>query len=133
MDGVLNNGQNKIVIIGATNRKEDIDPAILRRMHPQVLIGVPNTKQRQAIFQAILKDEPVDPEIDLSKLANETSGHSGSEIRDMCKMAFLNVLEEVVNKYKPPNYDDDLNLDQHSQKSSMLDTDSTNFDCGIEQ
>jgi len=34
MDGILNNGKNKIVIIGATNRTEDIDPAILRRIRP---------------------------------------------------------------------------------------------------
>jgi len=100
MDGLLNNEKKQIVVIGATNRKEDIDAAILRRMYPHILIDYPNTEERKEIFESILKNEQLDPNIDILKLAEETDGFSGSEIRDMCKTAALNILEEVVNNLK---------------------------------
>merc|ERR1712179_841044 len=108
MDGILNNGRNRVVIIGATNRTEDIDPAILRRMRPQVFIGLPNKDQRREIFQNILKNEPIDEQIDFSKLASETDGFSGSEIRDICKSAGLNILEAVVSYSKSQEKFDNL-------------------------
>jgi len=100
MDGILNNGMKQIVVIGATNRKEDIDPAILRRMHPQILIDYPSTDEREQIFRNILRTERLEDGIDFSVLAKEANGLSGSEIRDICKTAALNILEEVVQKTK---------------------------------
>merc|ERR1711894_130795 len=104
MDGLLNNDKKKIVVIGATNRKEDIDPAILRRMHPQVFIGHPNIDERKEIFQSILLNESLRIEIDFDKLAKETNGFSGSEIKDICKTAALNILEEGVDNMKTKSF-----------------------------
>jgi len=103
MDGVMNDGKKQIIVIGATNRKEDIDAAILRRMHPQILIDYPSTEERKEIFQNVLQNEQVDNEMDYDDLANKTDGFSGSEIRDICKTAALNILEEVVQNLKHKN------------------------------
>jgi len=115
MDGLLNNEKKQIVVIGATNRKEDIDAAILRRMYPHILIDYPNTEERKEIFDSILKNEQLDPSIDILKLADETNGFSGSEIRDICKTTALNILEEVVNNLKHKQVQVERNLEKESE------------------
>merc|ERR1712136_184501 len=115
MDGLLNNEKKQIVVIGATNRKEDIDAAILRRMYPHILIDYPNTEERKEIFESILKNEQLDPNIDILKLTEETNGFSGSEIRDICKTTSLNILEEVVNNLKHKQVQVERNPEKESE------------------
>ena len=117
MDGLLNTHRKRVILIGATNRKYDIDQAILRRMHPKIYIGLPNIEQRREIFQNILAGEYVDPSIDFTRLANETTGFSGSEIRDVCRAAAMNILEETVAK-----------LEAKNRNKSWLDSNSEPFD-----
>merc|ERR1719434_468311 len=115
MDGVMNDGKKQIIVIGATNRKEDIDAAILRRMHPQILIDYPCTEERKEIFQNVLQNEQVDHEMDYDDLANKTDGFSGSEIRDICKTAALNILEEVVQNLKHKQVQVERNPEKESE------------------
>ncbi|MEF8827041.1 MAG: ATP-binding protein, partial [Halapricum sp.] len=79
------------IVVGATNRPEDIDPAILRpgRLASHIEIGLPEEESRQAIFEAKLRDVPHDLSGDeLALLARHSAGISGAEI------------EEVINNAK---------------------------------
>jgi SpoVK/Ycf46/Vps4 family AAA+-type ATPase len=74
------------IIIGATNRPEDIDPAILRpgRLATHVGIGLPEEESRHAMLQAKLEDVPHDLSGDqLATLANHTAGCSGADIEEL--------------------------------------------------
>jgi ATP-dependent Zn protease len=79
------------IVVGATNRPDDIDPAILRpgRLASHIEIGLPGEESRQAIFEAKLRDVPHDLSGDeLALLARHSAGISGAEI------------EEVINNAK---------------------------------
>ena len=74
------------IVIGATNRSEDIDPAILRpgRLVTHVEIGLPGEESRHAILQAKLEDVPHDLTGDqLAILARHTNGRSGADIEEL--------------------------------------------------
>ena len=78
------------IVVGATNRPEDIDPAILRpgRLATHVEIGLPGEESRHAILQAKLKDVPQDLTGDqLAQLASHTTGFSGADIEDLVTKA----------------------------------------------
>jgi len=74
------------IVVGATNRPEDIDPAILRpgRLAAHIEIGLPEEESRHAILQAKLTDVPHDLSGDqLATLANHTGGLSGADIEEL--------------------------------------------------
>jgi SpoVK/Ycf46/Vps4 family AAA+-type ATPase len=74
------------IVIGATNRSEDIDPAILRpgRLATHIEIGLPGEESRHAILQAKLEDVPHDLTGDqLAILAGHTDGCSGADIEEL--------------------------------------------------
>jgi transitional endoplasmic reticulum ATPase len=104
-----------IVVIGATNRPDMIDPALLRpgRFDRMVLTSIPNEKSRVEIFKVHTKGMPV--KIDISKLAKLTEGYVGADVEAVCREAAIfalrkniyakNVEEkyflEALNKVKP--------------------------------
>jgi len=74
------------IVVGATNRPEDIDPAILRpgRLATQVKIGLPGEESRHAILQVKLEDVPHDLTGDqIAILASYTDGCSGADIEEL--------------------------------------------------
>ncbi|KAI9553782.1 hypothetical protein GHT06_019046 [Daphnia sinensis] len=87
-DGLTtDNTKNGVVVLGATNRPQDVDHAILRRMPASFYIGLPGTEQRRQIAQTILKNERLAADVDLEELARLTEGFSGSDIRELCRTA----------------------------------------------
>ena len=79
----LNNaGQNKILVVGATNRPHMIDTAILRsgRMDKRVYIGPPDFEARKEMFRLCLTGRPYDKDIDFKKLAKISENYVGSDI-----------------------------------------------------
>ena len=85
-----------VVIIGATNRPDIVDPSLLRpgRFDRIILISVPNEPARLAIFTVHTKDMPLAKDIDLNKLATETAGYVGADIEAICKEAAIYALRE---------------------------------------
>ncbi|KAF6744964.1 P-loop containing nucleoside triphosphate hydrolase protein, partial [Ephemerocybe angulata] len=84
MDGLKSakkNRDNNIVIVGATNRPFDLDPAILRRMPRRILVDMPNLAMRKGILSSYLKEEHLDVDVSIDKLAVETEGFSGSDLK----------------------------------------------------
>jgi SpoVK/Ycf46/Vps4 family AAA+-type ATPase len=93
-DGFNTDDNAQVMVLGATNRPWDVDEAILRRLPRAFEVGLPNTEQRAQVLAVTLKGENLEPgfvseskNCALWKIANETEGFSGSDIRDLCKQA----------------------------------------------
>jgi len=89
MDGF--DPQIGIIIMGATNRPEVLDPALLRpgRFDRQILVDRPDLGGREAIFKVHTRDLTLKEDVDLHKLAAETPGFGGAEIANVCNEAAL--------------------------------------------
>jgi transitional endoplasmic reticulum ATPase len=87
MDGM--NAKKNVFIIGATNRPDQIDSALLRpgRLDQLIYIPLPDEPSRLSILKACLKKSPVAPEVDLAFLAKNTHGFSGADLTEICQRA----------------------------------------------
>ncbi|MBN2053052.1 CDC48 family AAA ATPase [Candidatus Woesearchaeota archaeon] len=94
MDGLQE--LNDIVIIGATNRPDIMDTALLRpgRFDRIILAPVPDVKTRKEIFKVHTKGMPLDKEIDVSQLIEKTDGYVGADIEAVCREAAIFALRE---------------------------------------
>jgi len=101
MDGI--GAKKNVFIIGATNRPDIIDPAIMRpgRLDQLIYIPLPDLKSRVAIFKAALRKSPVARDIDMNFLADATKGYSGADLTEICQRACRNAIREsIVNEVK---------------------------------
>lgn len=80
-----------VIIMGATNRPDVLDPALLRpgRFDRQVLIDKPDMKGREAIFRVHARKLKLSPSVDLARLAIQTPGFAGAEIANVCNEAAI--------------------------------------------
>ncbi|CAK4033249.1 related to membrane-spanning ATPase [Lecanosticta acicola] len=104
----VDRGMQRICILGATNRIQDIDEAILRRMPKKFPVSLPNAAQRRRIFELTLRDTKVDrgvsrngnPTFDLDALVRVSAGMSGSDIKDACRDAAMVPIRESIRQAK---------------------------------
>uniref|UniRef100_A0A2I3H2R6 Outer mitochondrial transmembrane helix translocase n=1 Tax=Nomascus leucogenys TaxID=61853 RepID=A0A2I3H2R6_NOMLE len=107
-DGLDTDHSCQVIVMGATNRPQDLDSAIMRRMPTRFHINQPvGFKQREAILKLILKNENVDRHVDLLEVAQETDGFSGSDLKEMCRDAALLCVREYVNSTSEESHDED--------------------------
>lgn len=91
----------RIMILGATNRIQDIDEAILRRMPKKFSVSLPSAPQRLRILGLILKDTRIDKDkFDLEYLVRVTTGMSGSDIKEACRDAAMVPVREYIRQKK---------------------------------
>jgi SpoVK/Ycf46/Vps4 family AAA+-type ATPase len=91
----------RIVVLGATNRINEIDEAILRRMPKKFPVPLPGLEQRKRILQLVLGDTKRDPEhFDLDYIARVTAGMSGSDIKEACRDAAMAPLREYIRQQR---------------------------------
>jgi transitional endoplasmic reticulum ATPase len=97
MDGVT--AQKLVFFIGATNRPDILDPAMLRpgRLDSLIYIGLPDFDARISIFKACLRKSPVDPEVDYEYLADRTEGFSGADIAGVCKSSAKTAIRGMID------------------------------------
>uniref|UniRef100_A0A2K5IGE8 AAA ATPase AAA+ lid domain-containing protein n=1 Tax=Colobus angolensis palliatus TaxID=336983 RepID=A0A2K5IGE8_COLAP len=95
------------IVMGAANRPQDLDSAIMRRMPTRFHINQPALKQREAILKLILKNENVDRHVALLEVAQETDGFSGSDLKEMCQDVALLFVREYVNSTSEESHDED--------------------------
>ncbi len=90
---------NDVVVIGATNRPDILDPSLLRpgRFDELILIGVPNIEAREEIFRIHTKNMPLAKDVDLDELAEVTEGYVGADIEAICREAAMTALRENIN------------------------------------
>lgn len=91
----------RILLLGATNRIQDIDEAILRRMPKKFSVTLPNAPQRLRILGLVLKDTRIDKEnFDLEYLVRVTAGMSGSDIKEACRDAAMVPVRDYIRTQK---------------------------------
>ena len=89
MDGFTT--EENIILIGATNRADVLDPALMRpgRFDRQVHVGYPDIKAREAILKVHIKEKPLANEVDLSEVAKNTTGFTGADLENLLNEAAL--------------------------------------------
>jgi transitional endoplasmic reticulum ATPase len=97
MDGVVSRGH--VIVIGATNIPEVIDPALRRpgRFDREVVIPVPNVEGRRAILKIHSSRMPLAPDVDLDRLAGITHAFVGADIEALCKEAGMVALRRYMS------------------------------------
>jgi hypothetical protein len=91
----------RICILGATNRIQDIDEAILRRMPKKFPVALPSASQRSNIFDLILRGTKIDrPNFDRDYLVRVSAGMSGSDIKEACRDAAMGPVREYIRVMK---------------------------------
>ncbi|OYT43213.1 MAG: hypothetical protein B6U88_01575 [Candidatus Aenigmarchaeota archaeon ex4484_56] len=96
MDGLKSRGQ--VIIIGATNRPDSLDPALRRggRFDREIEIGVPNQQGRLEILQIHSRSMPLTEDVNLKELAEKTYGYVGADLEALCKEAAMHALRRVL-------------------------------------
>jgi transitional endoplasmic reticulum ATPase len=87
-----------VVVIGATNRPDLVDPALLRpgRFDRLVFTPAPDSKARLEIFKIHTKSIPLGKDVDLKLLTKETEGYAGADIAALCREAAMLVLRNDI-------------------------------------
>jgi transitional endoplasmic reticulum ATPase len=97
MDGL--GGASGIVVIGATNRRDALDAALLRpgRFDELIEVGVPDTAGREAILRVHTDTMPIAADVDMCDLAAQCAGWSGAQIAALCREAAMCALRERMD------------------------------------
>jgi transitional endoplasmic reticulum ATPase len=96
MDGLKSRG--KIVVIGATNLPNTLDPALRRpgRFDREISIGVPDRPGREEILTIYTRAMPLSNNVDISRLASLTHGFVGADLEALCREAALSALRNII-------------------------------------
>nr|CAD2172160.1 unnamed protein product [Meloidogyne enterolobii] len=87
---------NSVIIIGATNRPEDLDSAVLRRLPFRLNVPKPDVIKREEILKVLLKNENIIDDFDYKKVATSTDGMSGSDLKEIVRHACLAKYRDVA-------------------------------------
>ncbi|HLD83915.1 MAG TPA: CDC48 family AAA ATPase [archaeon] len=96
MDGLKSRG--KIIVIGATNIPNALDPALRRpgRFDREIEIGIPNKEGRREILQIHTRGMPLSKDVNVENIAGITHGYVGADIQALCKEAAMHALRRVL-------------------------------------
>ena len=89
MDGFT--GKDNVIVIAATNRRDILDPALLRpgRFDRQIVVGYPDVKGREQILKVHTKSKSIGPDVDLTTIAKSTVGFTGADLENLVNEACL--------------------------------------------
>jgi ATPase family AAA domain-containing protein 1 len=110
-DGLTTEEDSRIVVLGATNLPNSLDPAVLRRLPKRYAVNLPSAVQRKHIFELLLKKASLAPGFSIDRLVSATEGFSGSDIKEMCRNASMVPLREYLRVHR-------ADLDQRNVKAS---------------
>ena len=112
MDGL--EGRGKLVVIGATNRPNALDPALRRpgRFDREIEIGLPDRKGRHQVLMIHTRGMPLTEEVNLETISNRTHGFVGADLEALAKEAAMGALRRVLPE---------INLDEESVPAEILD------------
>lgn len=143
-DGMQSNSQDRILVMGATNRPQELDNAALRRFPKRIYIGLPDRETRRSMIKKLLdKQSHSLRSYHLDELSTLTDGYSGSDLTALAKDASLGPIREQsveslkvasASSIRPINLDDfkqSLNkIRQSTPKNSLSELDKWNRDYG---
>lgn len=107
LDGTGTSGQGRVLIIGATNRPQEMDDAARRRFTKRLYIPLPEMDDRKALIQKLLetnKHKLID--VDIEKLAKDTVGFSGADLKSLCTDAAMGPIRDMGSKALEVNVSD---------------------------
>ncbi len=115
LDGLVERGQ--VVVIGATNRIDAIDPALRRpgRFDREIEIGVPDNNDRNEILQIHTRGMPLGEEVDLEYLSNHTQGFVGADLLSLAQEAAMRSLRRFL-----PDFDLDEDIPQEKLEEIIV-------------
>lgn len=104
LDGV--GAKKNVFVIGATNRPDIIDPALMRpgRLDQLIFIPMPDLESRLSILKATLRKSPLHPDIDLRHLAQHTEKFTGADLGEICQRAAKLAIRESIEKVRSQPY-----------------------------
>ena len=113
-DGVGSGDDLRVLIIGATNRPFDLDPAIIRRLPKRVYVGPINAEERQGFIKTIITQNKCDiTDEEYKKIADMCNNYSNSDLKELCREAAYEPLRELnvkslqkVGELRPIVFDD---------------------------
>ncbi|MEM3999824.1 MAG: CDC48 family AAA ATPase [Saccharolobus sp.] len=113
MDGIK--GRGKVIVIGATNRPDAVDPALRRpgRFDREIEIRPPDAKARKEILQVHTRNMPLAEDVDLDKISEQTHGYTGADLAALAREAAMNALRRFINERK-------INLEQEQIPVDVL-------------
>lgn len=118
-DGLDTDSSSQVMVMGATNRPQDVDAAILRRMPTAFHVGLPNAAQREEILRLILSGENLSNAINLKEIAGQTEGYSGSDLKELCRDAAMYRVRDYVRKQQMKQIAQQLQLDEDEHADSI--------------
>ncbi len=106
MDGFAPNEQ--VVVIGATNRPDLLDPALVRpgRFDRRVVLGLPDLEERKSIIQLHMKGKPFTKDVDTERLARRTVGFSGADLANMLNESAILAAREGRKAIEPKDLEE---------------------------
>jgi transitional endoplasmic reticulum ATPase len=101
LDGLESNPN--VVVLAATNRREALDPALLRpgRLESHVEVPLPDEAARLAVLEVHAHEKPLGEDVDLEALAAETDGYSGAELAALVREASMRAIREFAREVGP--------------------------------
>jgi len=102
--------RDQVVVMGASNRLQDLDPALLRpgRFDRQIFIQPPDLKGRRAILDVHTRGKPLADDVDLDGVARQTAGLTGAELHNICNEAAIGAGRKDRSQLTMEDFDDAL-------------------------
>lgn len=95
-DGVMSNDEDRVVIMGATNRPQEIDDAVRRRLVKRIYVPLPNMSTRKDLLNKLLTGSAYSlPNSDIGRIAQDTDRYSGSDLHALCQEAAMIPIREL--------------------------------------
>nr|CAB3466115.1 unnamed protein product [Digitaria exilis] len=99
-DGLRTKEQERVLVLGATNRPYDLDGAVVRRFPRRIMVSLPDASNREKILKVLLSKETLAPDVDLELVAKMTEGYSGSDLKNLCVTAAHCPICEMIEEEK---------------------------------
>ncbi|SIR11714.1 transitional endoplasmic reticulum ATPase [Haladaptatus litoreus] len=101
IDGLTENPN--LVVLAATNRRDAIDPALLRpgRIEAHIEVPAPDEKGRRKILSVHADDKPLADDVDLDALAEELEGYTGADLEALVRNASMRAIREAADEWSP--------------------------------
>jgi transitional endoplasmic reticulum ATPase len=139
MDGV--GAKKNVFIIGATNRPDIIDTALMRpgRLDQLIYIPMPDYESRLSILRATLRKSPIAKEVDLAYLASQTDKFTGADLTEICQSACKLAIREEIERdierqrMKQEAADGDMDEDDDEDEDTMPEILSRHFESAVRQ
>jgi len=96
VDGAASSSEERVLILGATNRPWDLDDAIMRRMPKHIYVDLPNQEARQDLIKYHMTKQGINfqPQI-LARIAERTNGYSCSDLKEVCREAAMEPIRSM--------------------------------------